>query len=296
MELRANKGTVELRQNAAGEPVIFGYFAVFNRDSSDMGFIEQVDPSAFNRTLNVADVRGLGNHDPNWLLGRSKPGTLRVGADLVGGWYEIDVNMKDPDGQRAVEKVRRGDWDGSSFSFQCMRDEWNWDATPPQRKLLEVALIDVGPVTYPAYPDATAAARALDPIAERCGRPVEELVAAMKVGEMRSILNPKEAMLDTTNSNAVVDVPLDAEALTASLADFEERAGKTMSAANMEKLSAAMQSLRDLMDAALGEQPADSDVAAVLDQGADETEENAFAVEMEMRLLEFAAREHAYAA
>lgn len=189
MESRHHKGTVEIRANADGDPVIFGYFAVFNRDSADMGFIEQVDPKAFDKTVKEADVRGLGNHDVNWLLGRAKSETLRLGIDSTGGWYEIDVNEADPDGQRALQKVKRGDWDGSSFSFKTIRDEWNWDANPPQRRLLEVGLIDVGPVTFPAYPDATAAARALEPIAAKVGRPVDELVTAMARGEIRSLLD-----------------------------------------------------------------------------------------------------------
>jgi len=194
VEHRSHKGTIEVRANADGAPIITGYAAVFNRDSADLGFIEQVDPRAFDKTLKEADVRGLGNHEPDWLLGRSKSGTLRLSADSVGLRYEIDVNPADPDGVRAIEKVRRGDMDGSSFSFQTIRDEWNWEASPPQRRLLEVALIDVGPVSFPAYPDATATARALEPMAERLHRPVDELVTALKTGEIRSLLS-KEAKM-----------------------------------------------------------------------------------------------------
>jgi HK97 family phage prohead protease len=172
--------------------MITGYAAVFNRDSSDMGFIEQVDPAAFDKTIREADVRGLANHDQNWLLGRTKAGTMRVAKDTVGLRYEIDVNTADPDGQRALAKVQRGDWDGSSFSFATISDQWNWSTTPPQRRLTEVRLVDVGPVTYPAYPDATAEARALAPIAGKLGRPVEELVTALRTGEIRSLLGDEK--------------------------------------------------------------------------------------------------------
>lgn len=202
MEHRSHKGTVELRATPTGTPVIAGYAAVFNRDSLDMGFIEQVDPGAFSKTIKEADVRALGNHDVDWLLGRSKSGTLRLFVDSVGLGYEIDINPNDPDGVRAIEKVRRGDLDGSSFTFSTIRDEWNWEASPPQRRLLEVALVDVGPVTFPAYPDATAASRALAPIAKRLGRPVDELVDAMARGEIRSLLHSKEATSVKTESRA----------------------------------------------------------------------------------------------
>ena len=205
MEQRSHKGTVELRSAPDGSPVIAGYAAVFNRDSLDMGFIEQVDPRAFDKTVREADVRALGNHDVDWLLGRSKSGTLRLSVDSVGLAYEIDINPNDPDGQRAIEKVRRGDLDGSSFTFQTIQDQWNWETSPPQRRLLEVALSDVGPVVFPAYPDATAASRALEPIAKRIGRPVDELVDAMARGEIRSMLHSKEAP-PMTESRAAGDV------------------------------------------------------------------------------------------
>jgi len=241
MENRSYKGTVEVRDGLNGVPIITGYAAVFNRDSSDMGFIEQVDPRAFDKTIHEADVRGLGNHDVNWLLGRSKASTLRMSVDQIGLRYEIDVNQADPDGVRAVEKVRRGDWDGSSFSFQAVRDEWNWEANPPQRRLLEVALIDVGPVTFPAYPDATAATRsALEPIAKRSGKDVDELVTALRAGEIRSLLEPPAAAPPPDDTELVV-------VFDETLAEL--RAGKKLSAASMAKIRAAMDNLRDLIGA-----------------------------------------------
>ena len=95
MEFRSHKGHVELRTGPTGLPVIAGYAAVFDSDSFDMGFIEQVDPRAFDKTIAEADVRGLGNHDPNWLLGRTRPGSLRLFVDQTGLGYEIDRDALD---------------------------------------------------------------------------------------------------------------------------------------------------------------------------------------------------------
>jgi hypothetical protein len=177
---RSGDGTCELRAGDGGRgPVIAGYAAVFNTPSSDMGFVERIRPGAFDKTLTEADVRCLGNHDVDWLLGRSKSGTLRLRVDATGLYYECNINEADPDGVRALEKVRRGDWDGASFSFQCIRDEWNWDTTPPQRELVEVALIDVAPVTFPAYEASTTAARTiLERAAERRTDPRVKLYEA----------------------------------------------------------------------------------------------------------------------
>ena len=54
--------------------------------------------------------------------------------------------------------------DGSSFSFNVAPggEEWDHTTTPPTRIVHEVRdLFDLGPVTYPAYLDATVAARSL---------------------------------------------------------------------------------------------------------------------------------------
>jgi Escherichia/Staphylococcus phage prohead protease len=54
--------------------------------------------------------------------------------------------------------------DGSSFSFNVDPDgdEWDYSGDLPIRTVTSVRdLFDVGPVTYPAYLDATAAIRSL---------------------------------------------------------------------------------------------------------------------------------------
>lgn len=218
LEQRFQKTSCELRQGSDG-PMIVGYAAVFDRSSENLGgFTEQVDPTAFSRTLDHgADVRGLGNHDPNWLLGRSKAGTLRLTTDSVGLRYEIDVNTSDPDGQRALAKVQRGDWDGSSFAFQTIQDSWDWSQSPPERRLLEVALVDVGPVTYPAYPDATVASRALSRLAGRMGYEPEELAVALRNGEIRSLIEGGEMKSGTSvKAEVFLDGRSIAEAITSS--------------------------------------------------------------------------------
>jgi HK97 family phage prohead protease len=138
-------------------PKITGYAAVFNSPSEDMGFIEQVDPHAFDNTLND-DVRALWNHDSSHVLGRTKSGTLRLSVDAKGLKYEIDP----PDTQAArdlMTSMKRGDVDSSSFGFITNEDKWDYSTTPATRTLLSVSLFDVSPVTYPAYQSATSEAR-----------------------------------------------------------------------------------------------------------------------------------------
>lgn len=152
----------ELRvKNGDKGPIIHGYASVFNRDSQDLGgFIERIHPEAFNSALEKGvDVRALVNHDPNHVMGRTKSGTLELHVDDRG----LAMQIAPPDTpvmNHFVRSIERGDMDGSSFSFTTHRDDWDYKTDPPTRTVHEVRdLFDVGPVTYPAYLDSSAAKR-----------------------------------------------------------------------------------------------------------------------------------------
>lgn len=163
---------LEVRISGEGEaPRIEGYAAVFNKPSEVISdflghYREIIAPGAFKRTLDGgADVRGLLNHDPNFVLGRSRSGTLRLWEDTKGLGYEI----KPPDTQWArdlLTTMRRGDITQSSFAFQTVQDRWTVGKADDggeydQRTQLEVKLFDVSPVTYPAYPQTESIVRSL---------------------------------------------------------------------------------------------------------------------------------------
>lgn len=182
---------LQLRTADDGSHVIGGHGAVFNRLSQNLGgFVEQVAPGAFTKTIGEADIRGLFNHDPNWILGRNTAGTLRLDEDNVGLAYEIDV----PDtslGRDLVVSMRRKDITQSSFSFRTIDDEWG--LTPegfPLRTLLQVQLYDVSPVTFPAYleADSTLVREAVAHLAESRHVAVDEVVALAGRGELRSLI------------------------------------------------------------------------------------------------------------
>jgi HK97 family phage prohead protease len=162
--------TVERRFIPGGEirfedtdrgPMIRGYAAVFNRWSEDLGwFREKIDPGAFSKTIMEDDIRGLWNHDPNWVLGRNKSGTMSLREDGRGLFYEISP----PDTEMArgfVESIKRGDVTGSSFAFVTREQSWveKGERELDERTLIDVQLLDVSPVTYPAYLDTTVAMR-----------------------------------------------------------------------------------------------------------------------------------------
>jgi uncharacterized protein len=187
-ERRTFKGTVEVR--AEGEQsVAVGYAARFDALSQNLGgFVERIDPKAFNQTVTQADVRALFNHDANYVLGRSSSGTLRMDVDDEGLRYEIDLPPTAAGRDLAV-LLKRGDISGSSFGFRVLDDEWGeTEDGYPLRTLKAVALRDVGPVTFPAY---TAAESALRSLAEARNLDLDELVSAAKRNELGQAIAPQ---------------------------------------------------------------------------------------------------------
>jgi uncharacterized protein len=161
-------------ERSGGKTRIMGYASVYGRPSQPISdgrnghFVEVIRPGAFDGLLaRNPDVRALANHDPNLLLGRTKSGTLSLRSDDVGLHYLIAL-ADTPVAQHWAESIGRGDIDGSSFSFTTDDDVWDRSTNPPTRTVRSVRdLFDVGPVTYPAYLDATAAARGVIRFDER---------------------------------------------------------------------------------------------------------------------------------
>lgn len=143
---------------------IKGHAAVFDRLSEDLGgFREKIAPGAFRSSVK-GDVRALFNHNPDFILGRTKAGTLAIEEDRKG----LAVDIQPPDtgfGQAVVEAVRRGDISQMSFGFRTIKDEWHTDqAGKTVRTLHEVELFDVSAVTFAAYPqtDVSVAKRSFE--------------------------------------------------------------------------------------------------------------------------------------
>jgi len=187
----------ELRVSKKGEiSKIKGHAAVFNKLSEDLGgFREQITPGAFARTIKHSDIRALFNHDPNYILGRNKSGTLTLAEDNEGLAIEIDP----PDTSFARDlmvSIDRGDITQMSFAFQVHGEKGEeWDASDPKkviRTLKEVDLFDVSPVTYPAYPQTDVKVRS---VLAAAGIDYDALVDALESAECNTLTDEQTAVL-----------------------------------------------------------------------------------------------------
>jgi HK97 family phage prohead protease len=151
----------EVRVDSEEEsPRIRGYAAVFDKLSVPLyGFREKISPGAFARSIEKDDIRALWNHDPNYVLGRTKNNTLLLEEDERG----LKIEIIPPDtqwGRDAAELIRRGDVDQMSFAFNTVKDLWENPGTDKAiRTLVQVNVVDVSPATFPAYPQTTVKTR-----------------------------------------------------------------------------------------------------------------------------------------
>jgi HK97 family phage prohead protease len=153
---------VEVR--AEGDvPKLVGYAAVFDSPSEPLPFTEYVRRGAFEQTLEAgADVRLLIDHD-GLPLARTTSGTLRLAEDDLGLLVEAELDAANPDAQRVISGLRRGDLSQMSFAFRTLEDRWSADKR--ERELLGVELFDVSVVTYPAYESTVAELRKRETVA-----------------------------------------------------------------------------------------------------------------------------------
>ena len=140
---------------ADAEMVVEGYAAVFN-STTDLGaFHERIAPGAFDDVMDD-DVRLLINHD-GMPLARTSNGTLELRQDDEGLYYRGTLSNTQA-GRDLYEMIKRGDISQSSFAFTIGKESIDKDGVRVIEKVSR--LLDVSPVTFPAYKAASVSARA----------------------------------------------------------------------------------------------------------------------------------------
>jgi HK97 family phage prohead protease len=163
------------RSDTSGDGHLVGHFAVFNQwariDSFWEGtFLERIAPGAFKKTFKerADQIRVLFQHGRDPQVGDKPLGTIEsLAEDDQGTAY--DVKMFDTSYNRDLLPGLEANQYGASFRMQVMIDELvkepkRSDHNPeglPERTIKEIRLYEFGPVTFPAYENATAGIRSL---------------------------------------------------------------------------------------------------------------------------------------
>ena len=153
---------VECRSEVHGD-TLAGHAAVFDQMARLPRHWERVARSAFDEALERGDdAAALINHDPSLIIGRRSAGTLRLDTDSHGLRFEVDL----PDTSYAHDlraSIARGDIAGMSFGF--IPGVHTSGRAPDGRQLRTHTsvkrLLDISPVTYPAYEGTDLALRAM---------------------------------------------------------------------------------------------------------------------------------------
>lgn len=156
---------MEYREDDGG--TIEGIAAKVN-ETYDLGWFEEtIKRGAFDDVLKD-DVRALFNHDPNLVLARTKSKTLKLFVDKDG---HLAYSFKIPNRSYAKDledAVKTSDVNQSSVAFRVKEEKWEWKSDKNKLKKDKRTIIkfeqlfDVSPVTYPASPSTTVAARKLE--------------------------------------------------------------------------------------------------------------------------------------
>jgi len=186
VELRADDDTT-----SAGMPLLYGHFSVFNTWTEinsmwEGNFLERVAPGAYRKTFRDgrARMRALFQHGMDPQIGDKPLGPIDdLREDEEGAYYEVPL-LDTAYNRDLVPGLEAGLY-GASFRFRVVREEINDDPGAsdhnpkglPERTIKEAQVMEFGPVTFPAYPEATAGVRSLTDVflAHRLGVRVEDL-------------------------------------------------------------------------------------------------------------------------
>ncbi len=173
MERRSFAADVELRKTSSGGLKFTGYASVTETPYEVMDFQETIARGAFKRTLaDKAHVVFLINHE-DLPLASTESGTMTLTEDVRGLKVDAEFEPTDPDVQRIVPKLARGDLKEMSFAFRATQQDWDEGRT--NRLIREVTMHrgDVSLVTHGANSATSASLRSAELRSEGVAEPVE---------------------------------------------------------------------------------------------------------------------------
>ncbi len=140
----------ELRDAGNGLRKFTGYAAVWDQpytvNDRFGSFTEIVERTALQRTLSRNPNVVLNVDHSGLPLARTSAGTLRIGTDSHGYTVEADLEPRDPDVQKILYKLERGDLTDMSWAFRVTVDEWT-EADDGETRIIREVNVDGGDVS-----------------------------------------------------------------------------------------------------------------------------------------------------
>lgn len=210
--------------NANGMPTLYGYFTRFDEwteiDSWYEGnFMERLTAGSFKKTFREQSPKVLFQHGMDGTCGDKPLGPPNVLREEVDGPY-YEVPLLDTSYVRELIPGLEANLYGASFRFSVMREEWVdepgvSDHNPkglPERTIKEVRCSEFGPVTFPAYPGASAAVRSMTDewlAARMTSQPEEKVRAVLAYLDARAKRPGAAAAPDTKPEDAAAPAGAD---------------------------------------------------------------------------------------
>lgn len=154
----------EVRQEGEETEIYISGIAAKVNEETNLGFMrERIAPGAFDEVLNSPDLdcRALFNHDANLILARRSSVAQSLKLSLTAEGH-LAYRFKVPSRSYAhdlADAIQAGDVTQSSFAFRVDKVSWEFNEDDPSQDLRTIEnfseLLDVSPVTYPAYQNTT---------------------------------------------------------------------------------------------------------------------------------------------
>jgi uncharacterized protein len=153
------------------------------------GFYEIVEKRALAKTLaDRSNIVSRLEHHPEWLLGTTDSGTMRVKGMPEGVDFEVDLPQTTA-GNDTYELHKRGDLRYASMGFQSFEGEFRREGSVVVRHLISIRLQEISPTATPAYWDTASALRSLS---SQVGEDPEDIERLAAQGELRSLFPPRQ--------------------------------------------------------------------------------------------------------
>lgn len=198
---------------SGGMPVMETTFAVFDlwteiNSFFEGHFMERIAPGAFKKTMreNAKRVKVTFNHGHDPTLGDKVLGPIRsmserTDIDPPGAWAEVPL-FDTSYNRDLIPGLEAGVY-GASFRFRVLKEEFDEEPDEsednpkgiPERTIKELQLYEFGPVTFPAYVEATAGLRSL----------TDEFIAGRMVespDQLRSLIEDALITSESRNGSA----------------------------------------------------------------------------------------------